>query len=114
MRNIFFFNRPEAIPKNPPSCLAFLSVVPFNKISLFSRKLVYFTISFISWFVSAIASLSVVGDFLIKLICFLFPNYFSAVCANLTAPSFAAFIAALNVTSSKPLNHHEINLTASS
>ena len=40
--------------------------------------------------------------FFIKLICFLFPNYFSAVCANLTSPSFAAFITAINAASSKP------------
>ena len=60
----FFINEPKVIPKNPPSCLTFLSVVPFNKNYLFFKKLIYFIISFISWFVSAIAELPVVGDFL--------------------------------------------------
>ena len=53
----FFINGKPAVIKdlrklrNPPSRLVIFVVVPFNKIPLFSTKLITFIISFISLFV---------------------------------------------------------------
>ena len=47
-----FINEPRTLAKNPPSWLLIFSVVPFNKILLFSRDFTTFLIYFISLFVS--------------------------------------------------------------
>ena len=58
--SIFFINgKPAAfnglrIFKNPPSWLVIFLVVPFNKITLFSKDLITFTISVISILVRVI------------------------------------------------------------
>ena len=45
-------NGARKLPRNPPSCLLLFSVIPFNKIRLFSRGSIIFTIYSVSLFVS--------------------------------------------------------------